>query len=328
MTTILMPVGAYASKRMLPNTSAQETPTLPAIQIQEARYPTRGNRTPAPEPPKVIGCPPHELMTGDDDGDGLSTTFSEVEENDGDDVCNTFDEVDDFDDDDLFYSDDELDEEFERDLDEVARAIEYSDHKKFNHGRRRTTLIFGGPMAPNYEGKSDAEKASLKKEWEKKRKQFTDKKRNERLKADSLNKDKEDAYTGCLSPTLRTMVEVEKSRLKAGHTFPDKYLLKLRVAEEANLRGINFHVPRSEVRQYKAYGNMFAVEANNNETTNGFCVSICSVREGDEYSGLVDTTSAYDTSKEKGKTPFTTEFIVPLILRVVAENPAVTNKTL
>jgi hypothetical protein len=40
MTTILMPVGAYASKRMLPNTSTQETPTLPAIQIQEARYPT------------------------------------------------------------------------------------------------------------------------------------------------------------------------------------------------------------------------------------------------------------------------------------------------
>ena len=115
---------------MLPNTSAQETPTLPAIQIQEAHYPTRGNRTPAPEPPKVIGCPPHELMTGDDgDGDGLSTTFSEVEENDGDDVCNTFDEVDVFDDDDLFYSDDELDEEFERELDEVARAIEYSDHK-------------------------------------------------------------------------------------------------------------------------------------------------------------------------------------------------------
>ncbi len=52
-------------------------------------------------------------MTGDDDGDGLSTTFFEVEEIDGDDVCNTFDEVDDFDDDDLFYSDDELDEEFE-----------------------------------------------------------------------------------------------------------------------------------------------------------------------------------------------------------------------
>ena len=125
MTTVLMPIGTHASNGMLPNTRAQEIPTLPAIQTQEARYPTRGNRTPAPEPPKVIGGPPHEqLMTGDYDGDGLSTTFSEVEENDGDDVCDTFDDVDDFDDDDLFYSDDELDEEFERDLDKVACAIE------------------------------------------------------------------------------------------------------------------------------------------------------------------------------------------------------------
>jgi len=152
-------------------------------------------------------------MTGDD-GDVLSTTFSEVEEDDGDDVCDAFNGDDDLDDDDLFYSDDELDEEFERDLDEVARTIEYCDHKNFNHGRRRTTLIVGGPMPPNNEGKTTAEKASLKKEWEKKKKQFTDKKRNQRLKADSLNKDKGDAYTGCLRPTLRTMVEVERSRLK------------------------------------------------------------------------------------------------------------------
>jgi hypothetical protein len=68
-------------------------------------------------------------------------------------------------------------------------------------------------MPPNYEGKTTAEKVSLKKEWEKKRKQFTDKKRNQRLKADSLNKDKGDVYTGCICPTLRTMAEVEKSIL-------------------------------------------------------------------------------------------------------------------
>jgi hypothetical protein len=60
MTTVLMPVGTYASKEMLPNTRAQEIPTLPAIQTQEARYPTRRNRTLATEPPKVIGCPPPE----------------------------------------------------------------------------------------------------------------------------------------------------------------------------------------------------------------------------------------------------------------------------
>ncbi len=67
--------------------------------------------------------PPHELMTGDDNSDGLSTTFLQVEEDDGDDFCDAFNEVDGFDDDDLFYSDDKLDEEFERDLDEVARAV-------------------------------------------------------------------------------------------------------------------------------------------------------------------------------------------------------------
>jgi len=151
MTTVLVPVGTCASNEMLPNTRAQEIPTLPAIQTQEARYPTRGNQTPATEPPKVIGCPPPERfgMTGDD-GDVLSTTFSKVEEDDGDDFCDVFNDNDDLDDDDLFYSDDELDEEFKRDLDEVARAIEYSDHKNFNHGRHCTTLIMADACHLNF----------------------------------------------------------------------------------------------------------------------------------------------------------------------------------
>ena len=33
MTTVLMPVGTHASNGMLPNTSAQETPALPAILV-------------------------------------------------------------------------------------------------------------------------------------------------------------------------------------------------------------------------------------------------------------------------------------------------------
>ena len=133
-------------------------------------------------------------------------------------------------------------------------------------------------------------------------------------------------YAGCLHPTLLTMAEVEKSRLEVGHTFPDKDLLKLRVAKEANHCCIHFYVPRSEVQQYKVYGEMFAVEANNNEMTNGFYVSICSVRDGDDFSGL--DTGKVDSKGEKGKTPFTTAMIVPLILHVVAVDPAVTNKTL
>ncbi len=49
----------------------------------------------------------------------------------------------------MFYSDDELlDAEAERGLDEVARAIEWSDPKINNHGCRLTTLIAGGPAPP------------------------------------------------------------------------------------------------------------------------------------------------------------------------------------
>ena len=114
--------------------------------------------------------------------------------------------------------------------------------------------------------------------------------------------------------------------LKAGQTIPDKDILKLHVAKEANLCGFSFHVPCNEIRQYKCYGKMFVVKVNNNETTNGFYVSICRVREGGDFSGL--DTSTYDSSKEKGNTPFSTAMIVPLILHVVAEDPFVMNKTL
>ena len=57
----------------------------------------------------------------------------------------------DFDDDDLFYLEDEdLDAALDRGLDEIARAIEYSDPKKSYHGRCWTTTIAGGPAPPDY----------------------------------------------------------------------------------------------------------------------------------------------------------------------------------
>ena len=79
------------------------------------------------------------------------------------------------------------------------------------------------------------------------------------------------------------------------------------------------------MHQYKAYGERFAVEANNNEMTNGFFVSVCSVCDGDDFSGL---DGKANLNSEKGKTPFTTAMIVPLVLKVVAVDPTVTNKTL
>jgi hypothetical protein len=122
------------------------------------------------------------------------------------------------------------------------------------------------------------------------------------------------------------MADVEQERLQVGHTFPDIEILKLRVAEEANLQGITFFTPRSEVRQLRCYGKMFAVKANNTEHTEGFLVSVCSVREGDDFATL--NLNKYNNAKEREQMPFKTVIIVPLIIRIVAENPAVTNKTL
>jgi len=78
-------------------------------------------------------------------------------------------------DDDLFYSNDELlDAEFERGLNEVTRAIEWSDPKINNHGHHRTTLIAGGPAPPDYTGMTKREKEIAKDAYEVKRKAFTD----------------------------------------------------------------------------------------------------------------------------------------------------------
>jgi hypothetical protein len=236
----------------------------------------------------------------------------------------------DSDDDGLFYSDDEiLDAEFERGLDEVARAIEYADPKKMNHGRRRTTVIAGGPAQPDYTGMTGREKENAKAEYEVKRKAYADQCRRKRLKGNvELDSAAVARYTGCLHPTLRPMSDVEANRLEVGHTFPDIELLKLRIAEEANLRGISYKTTRSEIRQIRCYGYLFVVEANNTEYTQGFCVTVCSVRHGDDYTNLPHNAAKYNVPLEKYCSPFKTAMVVPLILGMIADNPGCTNKTL
>ena len=188
----------------------------------------------------------------------------------------------------MFYSDDELlDAEFERGLDEVARAIEWSDPKINNHGHCQITLIAGGPAPPDYTGMTKREKEIAKDAYEVKRKAFTDQRRRERMKRNvESNSAAVVNYTGFLHPTLRTMSDAEARRQQVGDTFPDIDTLKLRIAEEANLRGIGFMTTRSKVRQVRCYGHMFVVEANNTDSSNGFMVTACSVRHGDDYSNL------------------------------------------
>jgi hypothetical protein len=51
---------------------------------------------------------------------------------------------------------------------------------------------------------------------------------------------KPESLSGCLALVLRPMSEVQQGRLKANQMFPDREILAMGVAEEANLRGINF----------------------------------------------------------------------------------------
>jgi hypothetical protein len=138
-------------------------------------------------------------------------SISDAEVNDSDSKDPTYNPPADFDDDDLFYSEDEdLDAALDRRLDEIARAIEYSDPKKSYHGRCRTTTIAGGLAPPDYTGMDEQEKENAKATYKVKRKAYADKIHHQQLK---LNVDQNTGslatYMGCLHPVLRPMSVVK-----------------------------------------------------------------------------------------------------------------------
>jgi hypothetical protein len=111
---------------------------------------------------------------------------------------------------------------------------------------------------------SSAKLAEAKKEYKRERKQYTD---GLRMKCLNAQKDsfEPDSFTGCLSPTLRPMTKFISFWLDVNHNFPDKEILTLRVAEEANLHGINFVCSRSDVWDFKCTGYRFCVIAHQSE---------------------------------------------------------------
>ena len=228
-----------------------------------------------------------------------------------------------------YSDDDDLDAYFDRGLDEIEKDIEYSDPKKSNPGRRRTTTIVGGPAMPDCTGMDQKEKEDAMALYTVKRKAYVDQIRRQRLKKYvDPNTISGGLYMGCLHPTLRPMSIVEGNRLRVGHTFPDIEVLKLRVAEEANLRGISYHTTRSEIRQLRCYGYKFVVEANNTEYAQGFVVTVCSVRSGDDYSNMPTHANQYNVPQDRYYSPYKTSMVAPLIVAIIADNPGCTNKTL
>jgi hypothetical protein len=126
-------------------------------------------------------------------------------------------------------------------MEEEALRIEYSDRNSFCHGHRQTNFIPGGPKPPIYDGMSAMEMAFAKSEFRKVRKKYTDGLRIKHLKENNEEYEPE-SFSGCLSLFLQPMADVQKGRLGVNHTFPDKKILLMRVAKEANLRGVNLFV--------------------------------------------------------------------------------------
>jgi len=129
-------------------------------------------------------------------------------------------------------------------------------------------------------------------------------------------------WTGVCTSTLLTMNEVENgTRLAVGQTFPNRDLIKIRTAEEANLRGIYVTILKSSKFTFCSSGIGFDVSATNSESS-GWKITKCITREGD--TGVDVLANAAST----GRSPFRAEWLIPFILSTIAETPMASNMML
>ena len=147
---------------------------------------------------------------------------------------------------------------------------------------RNRNRIMGGPQLPK--DPTMADYCHYKAE----RKVYTDSARRklmQNLSSIDMNstpqKEHNSEYTGDLSPHIRVMSVVEHRQLMQGHTFPNKDILMIRIAEEANYRNIKVKVLKSCSMQYEVGGDMFYVKASH-RLKEGWKVSACICRDSDD----------------------------------------------
>mgnify|MGYP006153922695 CR=1 FL=1 len=101
--------------------------------------------------------------------------------------------------------------------------------------------------------------------WKVDRKAYNDKVQRERRKSLGTKAQPSDIveHSGVLTDRLRMMTEVQTSPLLVDHTFPDKELLLLRIAEEVNLSGCWVSCKRSDDYRVQIYGS---------DSSSSFCV--------------------------------------------------------
>ena len=158
---------------------------------------------------------------------------------------------------------------------------------------------------PNYDGMSVAEAHEAKQTYLTQRKKFRDGLRWERLQAGKGSAFVDNDYSGDLTPTLRTMTAVSLSRLKLGQNFPERDIITLRIAEEANYRGISFHTDKSDAMKMYCRGpGSFLVYATNSDTC-GWTITRCQVlEENEEHNMAVSSPTVPPTNTKLPRSPY------------------------
>jgi len=178
-----------------------------------------------------------DVSSNDDEND---TNNDDPFDDDNDDEDSNYHEngKDDDDPNGLDYSSDDDDNKLQFDADlEEFELVDFADPnrgKKTPVDRRRYK---DGPSPhPDYSGMSSVEKKIAKEAYKIDRRKWIDQRRKKEVNSHAeieLN------WTGVCTSTLRTMNEVENGTgLAVGQTFPNRDIIKIWTAEEANLCGI------------------------------------------------------------------------------------------
>jgi hypothetical protein len=188
------------------------------------------------------------------------------------------------DDDDAFYKENALfGDDSSNDLDEEELVVDDTMPKKGGGGGRK--LSPGRPPPPGTDGLTDQEAEAALKQWRRDRKKYVAKihlakRRAKSSMGESLAKFERD-YTDICMDLLQPLTKVALFPLMEGHTFPNKEILLMQIAKEANILGVQVGIKRSEQFQLVVKGlkgNPFHVQGTHGDKT-GWKVSTCITRE-------------------------------------------------
>jgi hypothetical protein len=187
----------------------------------------------------------------------------------------------------------------------------------FPKDRTRKTIILGGPQPLDLSNYPESEFSSIWGKYVKARKKYVDDERHKRLKAKKSTTKGGGLLSGDQPEQLRPMSEVEnKARLSVGDIFRSKDVVFLRIAEEANLRGISTRVQQSDVMNLTVVGINFYVHATVYENV-GWCIHAAVCRECDDTLKIPprDRVDLSVVASKKGyvRIPIKSKMIVPII---------------